>query len=115
MNSHRDIQVEVQKYVSEVQAYNGILQSLPAIVFTFFLGSLSDRFGRKPLLLIGLAGAFILNIVFLVNSYWYYELKVEFLLFECLQDILGGETVFIIGASSLMADLTKDKSRTRRM
>lgn len=115
MNSHSEIQIEVQKYVSEVQAYNGVLQSLPAIIFTFFLGSLSDKFGRKPLLLIGLAGSFILNIVFLVNCIWFYELKVEFLLFECLQDILGGEAVFIIGAYSLIADLTKEKNRTRRM
>ena len=71
------IQVEVQKYVSEVQAYNGIIQSLPTIVFAFFMGPISDRYGRKPLILMGLSGATILSLVFLINSIWFFELKVS--------------------------------------
>ena len=64
MKNHKDIQAEVQMYVSSVQAYNGVLQSLPSIVFTLILGSLSDRYGRKPLILVGLSGLFIQSLVF---------------------------------------------------
>ena len=59
-----------------MKAYNGILQSLPSVLFTLYAGPLSDRYGRKPLILISFAGYFLLNLVFLVNSYWFYELKV---------------------------------------
>jgi MFS family permease len=70
------IQKETQKFVSEIQAYNGMLQSAPAIVFTLFAGPLSDTYGRKPLIISALFGYFVLNIVFLINSIWFYELKV---------------------------------------
>ena len=37
------------------------------------------------------------------------------MLFECLQDITGGEIVFGLGIYALMADITTDKNRTKRM
>merc|ERR1712126_26237 len=115
MNSNNVTQVEVQKFVSGVQAFNGILQSVPAILFTFVLGSLSDRIGRGPLILIGLLSGIVLNLVFLINSFWFYELRTEFLLFECLQDVLGGGSTFFIGCYALLADKTETGERTRRM
>ena len=71
-----EIQKETQRFVSEIQAYNGMLQSAPAIVFTLFAGPLSDTYGRKPLIISALFGYFVLDIVFLVNSIWFFELKV---------------------------------------
>ena len=44
------------------QAYNGILQSLPSVLFTMYAGPLSDRYGRKPLILVSFVGYFILNV-----------------------------------------------------
>ena len=60
-----------------VQAFNGALQSVPAIVVAFFAGPLSDRYARKPFILLSIAGYIILNAIFLINSYWFYELKVK--------------------------------------
>ena len=62
-----------------------MLQSAPSIVFTLFAGPLSDQYGRKPLILCALFGYFLLNIVFFFNSYWFYQLRAEYLLLECLQ------------------------------
>ena len=72
------LQTETQKYVSEIQAYNGMLQSAPGIVFTLFAGPLTDSFGRKPLIISALFGYLLLDIIFLVNAYWFFELKVVF-------------------------------------
>ena len=68
---------------------------MPAIVVAFFAGPLSDRYSRKPFVLLSIGGYVVLNAIFLINAYWFYELKVqvrqhknsmkfqaEFLLFE---------------------------------
>jgi MFS family permease len=92
-----------------------MLQSWPAIIFAFFAGPLSEDYGRKPLMIIGLVSYIILNISFFINSWYMYSLGVstycvqrsavptqaEFLLFECLQDLFGGEIVFSLGAYGL--------------
>ena len=36
----------------------------------------SDRFSRKPLILVSLGGYLLLNIIYAVNAFWFYELKV---------------------------------------
>ena len=82
INNHSDVQIATQKYVSEIQAYNGVLQSAPGIILAFFAGPLSDKFGRKPLLIFSLFGYLILSIVFLINSFWFDELKVNLELLE---------------------------------
>ena len=58
------------------QGYNGVLQTLPAIIIAFFAGPLSDKYNRKPLLLFSLVGFILRETIFLLNSIWFYELKV---------------------------------------
>ena len=52
------------------------LQSAPGIIFTLFAGPLTDTYGRKPLIISALLGYFLLDIIFLINSIWFYDLKV---------------------------------------
>ena len=52
------------------------LQSAPGMVFTLFAGPLTDTYGRKPLIICALLGYFLLDIIFLINSIWFYDLKV---------------------------------------
>ena len=76
---------------------------------------LSEDYGRKPLIIVGLLGYIVLNIAFFINSWFMYELKAEYLLFECLQDLFGGDIVFSLGIYSLLVDKTAPEARTRRM
>ena len=39
-------------------------------------GPLTDKYGRKPLIISALLGYLILDIVFLINSIFFYQLKV---------------------------------------
>ena len=74
---HEAAQIETQKLVSGVQSHSAVLQGVPGIIFTLFAGPISDTYGRKPLIIIPLFGYFILNTVYLVNSIWFHQLKVE--------------------------------------
>ena len=78
-------------------------------------GPLSDTYGRKPLIVISLAGFFILNLVFMINSIFFMELKVEYILFECLQDLTGGNPIFNLALTSYIADVSSTESRTARL
>ena len=80
-------------------------------------------------MLASLAGYLLLNIIYAVNAFFFHELKVgwgkfeyskrtpaqmEFLLFECLQDLTGGDLVFLLGINALLVDTTAVEERTRR-
>ena len=39
----------------------------------------------------------------------------EYLLFECLQDLTGGDLVFLLGVNSLLVDTTTAEERTTRL
>ena len=54
----------------------GMLQCMPVMMFVMIAGPLTDNYGRKPLILSALVGYLILDLVFLVNSLWFYQLKV---------------------------------------
>jgi len=115
LDMYNETQEETQKYVSSVQAYNGLLQNMPSLVFALFAGPLSDTYGRKPLIIISLIGFFVLNLVFTINSIWFMELKVEYILFECLQDLTGGPPIFLLAITSYIADVSSIQSRTSRL
>ena len=85
IQKHNEEQIQVQKYSASLKMYNSLLQSIPGALYLLIAGPLSDIYGRKPFIAFALFGYVLNNAVFLINGYFFYQLKAEYLLFECLQ------------------------------
>ena len=102
IEKHKDVQVQVQEHVASLQAYNKIIQAIPGCIYALLAGPWSDKNGRKPLMLCAIWGFVLSNGVFLINTYFFYELKAEWLLFECLQ---GSKIQFIQSKISILKNI----------
>lgn len=94
--------------ISEAAKYAGVLAfayALMQFIFAPILGSLSDRFGRKPVLLISLLG-FSLDCLLMLLARTYWILVVG----RCIAGITGA--TFAV-CSATMADITDGANRTR--
>lgn len=69
LTQHVDIKKEVQITVSNFHQWNNIAGHAVPIVIALFLGSWSDRRGRKLPLLLGLTGKCIYSLAVIANAY----------------------------------------------
>ena len=50
LNNHTDIETEVQARVNMFQVTGELMCQVPTIIYALLAGTISDRFGRKPLM-----------------------------------------------------------------
>ncbi len=108
-------QNNVQKLTSRFQMVRSTLSKIPSLTITFLAGPWTDRHGRKPIIAMALLGAVLENVIFAMNSFWFKDLRAEYLLLEMLGDCLGGLATITMVAFAYMADIACKKTRTKRM
>lgn len=69
LSSHTKAQASVQEEVSTINMYLELLNNIPAVFFVLFLGSWSDKHGRKIPMLLPSCGSFLATLVYLVRSH----------------------------------------------
>lgn len=82
IQDHNEEQILVQRYVSKLNIYNRVLQAVPSFVFAVLAGPWSDVYGRRTFLILSISGFVFNNVVFMLNIFFFYELKAEWLLLE---------------------------------
>ncbi len=64
---NEDAENDVQRKLQEFQTTQQWIQSAPTFVYSFFMGSLTDKFGRKPAILLPLLGMCIATCLQFIN------------------------------------------------
>ncbi|XP_017044549.1 LOW QUALITY PROTEIN: uncharacterized protein LOC108090408 [Drosophila ficusphila] len=112
------IETELQPYVANLFLTRTLLESIVPAFCGLFIGSWSDHYGRKPLLIvsmIGFSASFLmmaaiceLSSYYVINPWWYIMAAVP-------HSLLGGNCVFSVAAFCFISDITDCKSRPYRM
>ncbi|XP_033735176.1 solute carrier family 46 member 3-like [Pecten maximus] len=108
---YRDQQT-VQKLAAQLNIYLVLAKGIPAICCIFFYGSLSDRYGRKPILLITFMGNMIKCVLTTLGTYFDWNIY-TFILFTFIDGCGGGWVLAMSIVMSIVADVTEPgKTRT---
>ena len=115
LHNHTDIEVLVQKRVNMFEMYGDIMSQVPTVIYAVLAGSLADRFGRKPLMVAAILGQILEGVALLVNKIWFTELRLEYLWFTNIYEMLGGGAIWYLAVYGWAADITSPEERASRM
>lgn len=109
---------EVQKLISSIDIWKGIIHTALPCIIIMFLGSWSDRTGkRKLIILLPIYGEVLASLNNLVNVYFFYEIPVQITVFleTFFPAVTGGWVTMFLGVFSYISDITSEESRTFRV
>lgn len=109
---------EVQKLISSIDIWKGVIHTLIPCMIIMFIGAWSDRTGkRKMCIILPICGEVATSINNIVNVYFFYEIPVEVTVF--LETIIpactGGWVTMFLGVFAYITDITKEEERTFRV
>jgi len=107
-------EVEVQQLVADMLVWQTVVQSAVPCALVVFVGSWSDRNGRrKPCMLVPVVGELVRNAGLLLCVYYFYELRLEAagLVESVPTSIAGGLTVLYLAAFSYIGDVSSVSAR----
>lgn len=105
----------VQKRVTELTVYDGILVALPSVLFCLFVGAWSDANGRKLLIILPFVGNLLSFLAYILNYHFFYELPTLHLLWGSVVGLSGGYICLNLGLYGYVSDISSAEDRTMRL
>ncbi|XP_043289896.1 proton-coupled folate transporter-like [Venturia canescens] len=109
-----NLQTTIQPYVSYIVMNKSFIDGLVPAILSFCLGSWSDKYGRKPILLASYSGSAISFFLWAVlssmelNPWWY-------LLASVPPALVGGYSSLILATYCYITDITSERERAWHM
>ncbi|XP_055350155.1 proton-coupled folate transporter-like [Paramacrobiotus metropolitanus] len=111
INNHTREAKAVQRVTSQIKMYETLIDSLPAMFFSLFLGSWSDEYGRKLPMMLPFVGLIIAHGFTLVNTY--VRISPYFLMLTpFITAATGGMILVNVAVFSFVGDYTNDRTRS---
>ncbi|CAH1392872.1 unnamed protein product [Nezara viridula] len=124
MIKSRNVTKDIEQYEQEAQLlvvgmtyWQSVMRSTLPAIFILFLGSFSDRSGRrKPFMLLPIAGELLTSVgLILCTIYEDWPMEVAGFVEAIFPALTGGWTTMFMGVFSYMGDITSVDSRTLRL
>lgn len=94
---------KIQSHVSQLNIYSSLIEHIIGMFSVLILGPLSDRYGRKLLMLSPVLGKVSETVIFMVN-YYVVSLPAEFILLADIPlGLLGGMITFIMSVNKYIS------------
>lgn len=116
LEKHNETKTEVSETVSNFHQWNSVLGHIVPIILALFLGSWSDRRGRKFPLIMGLFGKLIYSVMFVVNTYQV-DWPLEYVIYTATipSALTGADVAIFASCFAYISDVTTVKQRTFRV
>lgn len=117
-NEYIEYEKEVQQLISSIDIWKGVIHTLLPCIIIMFLGSWSDRTGRRKIcIFLPIFGELLTSISNIVNVYYFYEIPVHVTIFleVFFTSVTGGWVTMFLGVFSYISDITEEKNRTFRV
>jgi len=113
-NATKENYIQVQ--ASNFEMYFSLIDTVPGIFFSIFLGAFSDRHSRKLPMIIPLVGCTISSVAMVFCAYFMAEIPPEFLLLTSIpKGLSGGIISAMVAALSYVSDTSAPEKRTVRV
>ncbi|CAG9834868.1 unnamed protein product [Diabrotica balteata] len=114
-STYNDLQKKVQPTVNVISTVNSIVTQVFGLIICLFAGQWSDKFGRKPILLVSQIGQFFSYLIMALFSAIPYINPWFFMLSSIPSMITGGIPTVLVTILSYISDISTDETRGMRM
>ncbi|KAJ0180104.1 hypothetical protein K1T71_004695 [Dendrolimus kikuchii] len=118
ISNQNEYEKNAQILLASALAWRTYLSATIPCIIALFVGSWSDKTGhRKMFMIISMIGQFLICINNMINVYFFYELRLEVLVFSeaILEGFTGGWCVCFLSAFAYIGAVTTDETRTFRI
>ncbi|XP_056638649.1 proton-coupled folate transporter-like isoform X1 [Diorhabda sublineata] len=114
-NETKALEEKVQPMYNVIETTRSMVENVIGLALCLFLGPISDKFGRKPIILISHTGMVFALMIMTVLSYFPNVSPWYFMLSSIPSMLTGGSAAFFVSLLSYISDISTNETRGMRM